>query len=376
MNLIHIPLKAKERRLAVEENIVASSKDVAEEIPRRKKERGASALLYGPRVSKARSNKLRGFLKKTCMQKAELDRAGFESIWDGDPLSAFEMDTIIGIYHILRPLLRHVYATNCSLASQIPFCYLANKILIATGNKKLSRALIPFPSIGDIHALPITATTLLEMVGDLLEKTASVTIENANDDKEKVLSFLFNIDKVNEACEARGLVSAHRITMTDHGMARILGVVKDTSRLAPTYKPTPQSKPTLSLSKQEIANEMNKINDALKGQSKEIDEKKEAYASLLSQWDKKRMDLGNHFNPKDDDCVRAQKEVRELKQQLHDQQYHICLRDEEMRVQKKKKSTLKTVSPEVHVGDLMLTRMYLGVKCICKTPSNEEGWRE
>lgn len=365
MNLIQSPLKAEARKQQAAAGTIVSNE--AEQVSKPTKKR-VSVFRYGLGDTKARRTKVKGFLKKILMQKNEVDRAEFGSLWDGKSLSTHEMAVIVKIYHSLRPLLRHVYNTNCAIASQIPFCHLANRVLIATGNQKQTRALTPFPAVASIHSLPITPTTLLEILGDMVPNPDSITIAKAKDHKEEVMGLLFATDKVKDVCKDRRLQPAHRITMTNHGLARILGTVEDVSRLAPTYKPASQPKPLLSLSKQEIADEISNNNDDLKRQSKEIEEKREAYASLLSQWEKKRMDLGNHFNPNDDDCVRAQKAVKELKQQLHDMQFDICRRDEEMRVQKKKISTLNTVSPKVHVGDLKLTKMYLGIKCISEIP--------
>lgn len=175
-------MKAEERKQQAAEDTIVSCEAVTEQVSKPKEKR-VSAFRYGLGDSQARRTKMRGFLTKILMQKDEVDRTDLGSLWDSEALTSSEIDVIFKIYRSLRPLLRHVYNTKCSIASQIPFCCLANKILIAAGNQKQTRALITFSSIATIHALTITPTTLLKIIGDMVATPGSLPIAKAKDHK-------------------------------------------------------------------------------------------------------------------------------------------------------------------------------------------------
>lgn len=273
---------------------------------------------------------------KICLQEEDVSANGINSFWEQpEDLSSKEIDIIVHIYNNIRPFLRHVYPSKCSIASQVPFCVLANAILKSANVTSEMRALVPHTSSGDIHALTITAKSLYENVNDLIpdfERRGINSARTATSRPNDTFSLVFSVDKINEKCEGHNLDWIRRIIMTSNGMARIIGKVRDRSRLVPQYQPA-KFAPTIIQGSQSF---LKSHIEELKIERQQLQESSDTTKSdLLSKKD----DLQRIRHEPDND----HQVVRDLKQECRDLQSKLCDNDESLRVNKKTIAITKRV---------------------------------
>lgn len=284
-------------------------------------------------------NHITGLLVKICLQEEDIQEDQVNMIWEQpEDLTRQEIDAIIVIYNNIRPFVRHIYPSKCSIASQVPFQVLANAILKSAKDTSNMRAIVPHSSSGTVHALHITAGSLYENIKDNLpqDRQGINSTKTAMSRPDDMFSLVFSTEKIKQKCDAYKLEWIYRIVMVSNGLARLIGKVRDTSKLAPEYKAAKFVPTTMEGSKQHLESHLEELSSKRRQMIESADASKAELQSKKDVLQRIRHEPSNDYQM-----------IRDMKQECHDLQFKLVDTDENLRINKKEIGICKRVSRNV-----------------------------
>ena len=167
--------------------------------------------------SARRIKAMRALIKKTlfdsscCTDRGELAMA-IEDMWTAkDGLTDRELNWMVTLVITLKPFIPDKDTPRNNILLRLPIVLIANIVQRVAGYGQFAREICPYISPAKIHALPVDASTMFEMVATSATSQNYIICDKhkipitsaawAVRCKKSTLASFFDIDKIEEICK-------------------------------------------------------------------------------------------------------------------------------------------------------------------------------
>jgi hypothetical protein len=201
---------------------IALNSDLAQESSKEKETAGAKIL------------KLVAFTKQHLCNNVNIEDLGqiLENEWKGSLLLSKEKESVQYIFSLLSAYMPPKNY-KASIALQLPIVVLSNVIQTASGYEDFTRKICPIISPAHIHALPIDAPTIFEMMcGKQKEDNFSIVDHLSNpissaswarSSKDATFAAFMDLAKIKKSCSKYKMKFEHRMMYRVDGTVDLVG---------------------------------------------------------------------------------------------------------------------------------------------------------